>query len=164
MSWMKVRSLVLSNHFPFHWWFAQIAALLLLSSDELMSCCTAGTNGCLDLRCRALSSCEWVRTECSRCSDYMARRAKDSVIPLRRSSACNVMAELETGSRCLVWRLFSSGVRNNVHHHHIPYLICCYLKFECCVLRSPKCFWNFELMRSIKIFQGSEKLILQKRF
>jgi len=30
----------------------QIVALLLLSSDELMSC-AAGTNGCLDLRFRA---------------------------------------------------------------------------------------------------------------
>jgi len=27
------------------------AALLLLSSDELMSCCAAGANGCLVLRC-----------------------------------------------------------------------------------------------------------------
>ena len=31
----------------------QSPALLLLLSVELMNCCAAGTNGCLDLRCRA---------------------------------------------------------------------------------------------------------------
>ena len=55
---MKVRSLVvLSNHSTFHWWSAQSAARMLLLSDELMSCCAAGTNGCLDLRRRAFASC-----------------------------------------------------------------------------------------------------------
>ena len=40
MSGMKVRSLVvLSNHSAFHRWSAKSAALLLLSSDEQMSCC-----------------------------------------------------------------------------------------------------------------------------
>ena len=54
MSEMKVRSLVvLSIHSALHRWSAQSAALLLLSSYELMSCCAAGTNGCLDLRCHA---------------------------------------------------------------------------------------------------------------
>ena len=41
-----------SNHSTFHRGSAQSSAFLLLSSDELMSC-AAGTNGCLDLRCRA---------------------------------------------------------------------------------------------------------------
>jgi len=61
MSGMKVRSLVvLSNHFAFHRWSAQSAILLLLSSsDELMSCCMAGTNGCRDLRCRAFWMAPW---------------------------------------------------------------------------------------------------------
>jgi len=64
MSRMEVRSLVaLSNHSAFHRWSAQGAALLL-SSYELMRCCSAGTNGCLDLRCRAFPlggqvSAEW---------------------------------------------------------------------------------------------------------
>jgi len=30
--------------------------MLLSSSDEVMSCCAAGTNWCLDLRCRAALS------------------------------------------------------------------------------------------------------------
>ena len=48
----KVRSLVgLSAHSTFHWWSAQCAARMLLSSDELVGCCVAGTNMCLDLRC-----------------------------------------------------------------------------------------------------------------
>jgi len=34
-----------------------VAALLLLSSsDELMGCCAAGINGCLDLKCVFLPS------------------------------------------------------------------------------------------------------------
>jgi len=48
---MKVRSLVgLCNHSAFHRWSAQRAARILMLSDELMSCCTEETNGCLDLR------------------------------------------------------------------------------------------------------------------
>jgi len=38
---------------PLHRGSAQNAALLLLMSIELMSCCAAGTNGCVDLRHRA---------------------------------------------------------------------------------------------------------------
>jgi len=51
VSGMKVQSLVgLSNHTALHWWSAQSTARMLLLSDELMSCCVVGTNGCLDLR------------------------------------------------------------------------------------------------------------------
>ena len=47
---MKIRNLVgLSAHSAFHGWSAQSAACkLLLLSEELMSCCAAGTNGWLD--------------------------------------------------------------------------------------------------------------------
>jgi len=39
----------LSAHSAFHWWSAHSAAcMLLLLSDELMSCCATGTNECLD--------------------------------------------------------------------------------------------------------------------
>jgi len=49
-SWMKLRILVaLSVYSAF-----QCAARTLLS-DELMSCCAVGTNGCLDLRCCAFA-------------------------------------------------------------------------------------------------------------
>jgi len=37
-----------------------------------MSCRAAGTNGCLDLRCRALEPSEWLRAEWSRCLGYMS--------------------------------------------------------------------------------------------
>ena len=58
-----------------------------LLSDELMGCCAASTNGCLDLRCRAFALAGRVRAEWSRCPGSMARRANDSVAPLRRSSS-----------------------------------------------------------------------------
>ena len=59
--------------------------MLSSSSDELMSCCAAGTNGCLDLICCAFSiggkvSAEW------RCPGSMARRTREGATPLRRSS------------------------------------------------------------------------------
>ena len=60
---------------------------MLLLSDELMSCCAAGTNGCLDLRRRASALDGQVSSERSRCPGTMARRPRDSVSPLRRSSA-----------------------------------------------------------------------------
>ena len=60
------------------------AALL---SAKLMSCCAAGTNGCLDLRRRVSALDGQVSAEWSRCPGSMARRARDSVAPLRRSSA-----------------------------------------------------------------------------
>jgi len=58
----------------------------MLLSDELMRCCAAGTNGCLDLRRRAFALDGQVSAEWSR-RPGMARRARDSVPPLRRSSA-----------------------------------------------------------------------------
>ena len=83
-----MRSLVgLSVHSAFHYWSAHCAARMLLLSDELMRCCAAGTNGRLDLRRRAFALDGWVSAEWSRCAGSMARRARDSVAPLRRSSA-----------------------------------------------------------------------------
>ena len=52
-----------------------------------MSCCAVGTNECPDLRRLAFALGGWVSVEGSRCLGSMARRAKDSVAPLRRSSA-----------------------------------------------------------------------------
>jgi len=60
---------------------------MLLLSDELMSCCEAGTNGCLDLRRRASAFDGRLSAEWSRCPGSMAWRARDSVAPWRRSSA-----------------------------------------------------------------------------
>jgi len=54
--------------------------------DELMICSAAGINGCVDLRRRAFPHGGQVSAEWSRCSGSMARRARDSVTPLRRSS------------------------------------------------------------------------------
>ena len=60
---------------------------MLLLSEKLMRCCAAGVNGCLDLRHRAFAFDGRVSAEWSRCPGSMTRRAKDSVAPLRRSSA-----------------------------------------------------------------------------
>ena len=51
----KVRSLVVfsNNSSAIHRWSTQSATRKLLSSDELMSCCSTGTNGWLDLKYRA---------------------------------------------------------------------------------------------------------------
>ena len=85
---MKVHSLVvLSNHSAFHWWSAHYAKRILLLSDKLMRCCAAGTNGFLDLRRRAFALDGRVSAEWSRCPGSMARRTRDSVAPLWRSSA-----------------------------------------------------------------------------
>ena len=85
---MKMRSLVeLSNHSAFHRWSTHCDARMLSSSDELMRCCAAGTNGCLDLRRRAFALDGRVGGEWRRCPGSMARRARDSVAPLGRSSA-----------------------------------------------------------------------------
>ena len=59
----------------------------MLLSEKMMSCCAAGTNGCLDLRRLAFALDGWVSAEWSRCPDSMARRAGDSVAPLGRKSA-----------------------------------------------------------------------------
>ena len=88
VSQKQLQSLVgLSNHTAFHRWSAQSAARMLLLSDEMMSCCAAGTNGCLDLRRRTSALGGQVSSEWSRCPGAMAWRAKDSVTLLRRSSA-----------------------------------------------------------------------------
>jgi len=52
-----------------------------------MSCCAAGTNGFLDLRRRASALNGRVSPEWSRYPGSMARRPRDSVASLRRSSA-----------------------------------------------------------------------------
>jgi len=59
---------------------------MLLLSDKLMSGCAAGTNECLNLRGHAFSPNGQVNAEWSRCPGSMARRARDSVAPLRQSS------------------------------------------------------------------------------
>ena len=59
---------------------------MLLLSDELMSCCKAGANGCLDLRRRASALDEQMSAEWRRCPGSMARRARDNVAPLRGRS------------------------------------------------------------------------------
>ena len=85
LSEMKVRNLKrLSNHTAIHWW---CTASMLLLSDELMSCCAAGTNGCLDLRRRAFALGGRVSAEWSRCPGSMARRPRDGVALLGRNSA-----------------------------------------------------------------------------
>ena len=65
----------------------RIPSRMLLLSDELMRCCRAGTNGCLDLRRRVFALNRQVSDEWSKCPGSMARRTRDSVVPLRRSSA-----------------------------------------------------------------------------
>jgi len=60
---------------------------MLLSSEKLMSCCAAGTNGCLDLRHYAAAPDERVSAEWSRCPGSMAQRPRDSESPQQRSSA-----------------------------------------------------------------------------
>jgi len=59
----------------------------VLLSGELVSCCAAGSNGCLDLRRRTSALDGRVSVEWSRCPGSMAQRARDSVAPLGRSSA-----------------------------------------------------------------------------
>jgi len=88
VSGMKMRRRVgLSAHSAFHWWSAQCVSRMLLLSEELMSCCAAGTNGFLDLRRRAFALDGQVSVEWSRCLGSMAPGARDSVVPMWRSSA-----------------------------------------------------------------------------
>ena len=88
---MKMRSLVvvslvgLSAHPPFHWWSAQCAARMLLS-DELMSCCATSLKG-VSIWSAVICSRWQVSAGWSRCPGSMARPARDSVAPMRRSSA-----------------------------------------------------------------------------
>ena len=60
---------------------------MLLLSDELIRSCAMGTNGCLDLKRSAVPLDGRVSAEWSRCLGSIARRARDSVAPLRWSSA-----------------------------------------------------------------------------
>ena len=53
-------------------------------ADELLR---AGTNACLDIRPRAFALGGQVSAERSSCPGYRERRARDSIAPLRRSSA-----------------------------------------------------------------------------
>ena len=90
-----MRNLVgLFVHSAFHWWSVHCAAGVLLLSDELMRCCAVGTNGCLNLMRRAFALDGRVSAEWSRCPGSMARRAIDSVAPLRRSSAGWMLARV----------------------------------------------------------------------
>jgi len=78
MSGIKMRSLVgLTDH----------CAARVLLPEKLMSCCAAGTNGCLDLRRRASALNGRVSADWSRCPGSMARLPSYSVAPLRQSSA-----------------------------------------------------------------------------
>ena len=68
-------------------------------SEELTSCCAAGTNGCLDLRRCTLARDGLV----SRWPGSMAQCAIDSVAPLQRSSAGWMperIVRLSAGSAC----------------------------------------------------------------
>ena len=88
VSRMKLRRLIgMSNHFALHRCSAQSAVHMLLLSGELMSCCAAGTNGCLDLRRRAFALGGELSAMWSRCPGSIARRARNNLAPLRRGSA-----------------------------------------------------------------------------
>ena len=96
VSGMKVRSVVgLSDHSAFHWWSAQCDACMLVLSDRLMSCCAVGTNGCLDLRCRAFALDGQVSAEWNWCLGSIAQPARESMASLRRSSAGWMPARME---------------------------------------------------------------------
>jgi len=56
---------------------------MLLLSDELMRCCAVGTNRYLDLNRRVSALDGRASAEWSRCPGSTARRAGDSVDPLR---------------------------------------------------------------------------------
>ena len=87
VSVMRVQSFVgFSAHSAFHWWSDQWAARILLLSDRLKSCCAGCTNECLDLGRRAIAPGGHVSAEWIRCPGSMARRARNNVAPLRRSS------------------------------------------------------------------------------
>ena len=90
-----MRGLVgLSAHTAFHCWPAQCAARILLLSNKLISYRAAGTNGCLEFRRRATEIDGQVSAEWSRGPGSMARRARNSVAPLRLSPAGMMLARI----------------------------------------------------------------------
>jgi len=105
--WVPTSGLKDGVHSAFHRWSAQSAALLLLSSDELVNSCAPGTNGCLDVRCHALPPGGQVSGEWSSCPRSMTRRARDSVVPLLRSSQrCCLSTPAQTSKppqECAAW-------------------------------------------------------------
>jgi len=64
-------------------------------SDELMSCCAAVTNGCLDLRRRAFALDGRVSAEWSRCPGSMARRARAVWLHCDEAQQVGYLRELE---------------------------------------------------------------------
>ena len=95
VSRMKMRSLVgLTAHSALHWWSTHCAARMLLLLEELMRWCVADTNACLDLSRRAFTLDGQVNVEWSTCPGPMARRAKDNVPPMRRSSGGWMLARM----------------------------------------------------------------------
>jgi len=52
-----------------------------------MRCCATGTNGCLDLRRQAFALDGRVSADWSRCPSSRARRVRDGLAPMPRSSA-----------------------------------------------------------------------------
>jgi len=92
VSGMKVRRVIRPFRIPLV--IPQSAARMLLFTDKLMSCCAAGTNGCLDLRRHAFALGGQVNAECSMCLGSMARRAIETVCGsiatrLSRLDACD---------------------------------------------------------------------------
>jgi len=82
---------LLTNQNGRYFYKTHLASLL---SNELMSCCLASTNKCLDLKRRAFPLGEPVRAEWNRCPSSMARCNRDSVAPLRRNSASWIPARI----------------------------------------------------------------------
>ena len=95
---------------------------MLLLSDELMRYCVASISGCLDLRRRAFALDGRVSAECGRCPGSTARRARDSVDPLRKFSRldacedwkavrwCRVQASYHNSQGAAVGRVDEAGV------------------------------------------------------
>jgi len=96
LSEMKVRILIrLSNHSGYIGDPSSAPHLQgMLLSDELMSCCAASINGCLDLRRRAFALGGQVSADRGRCPGLIPLRDRDSVAPLRRSSAGRMPARI----------------------------------------------------------------------
>ena len=92
----KMRSVVgLSAHSEIHLMIRPLRRkYVVVLVRKLMSCCAAGTNGYLDLRRRASPLDGWLSAEWSRYPGSMARRPRDNVAPLLRSSAGRMPARI----------------------------------------------------------------------